>query len=274
MKHDENGFVTPALLIVTVSLCIILSGISFMLFSRLKKIESIQKSYNTYNEMSELLEQMIVDFQSMKDEENDCVFSSEKSAFLSKYADFNLTLEDVSTGLFEENLNENFLKKESIKNLLSSPESIYRKNYGWFNERIAGNKKIEKLRADFSRNNLLPFVNQIPYYNVNVMDVDFLEAVLMAKNIKDSKKRAEEIYNTCGTGEMTVDELKRILKVNDSSDILQLIGLKTVFWSMSFENENYFCKAIAAGIPGKDLDKIDKYILIERHIEKKELNNE
>lgn len=268
MKNKEDGFVTPALLIVIFSLCIFLSGISLMLFAEIKKINSIQKKYIVNNEINNLLKQMICDFQSMKNEESDSVFSIEKSVFLNKYSDYKLKLKDLSTGIFEENLNEVFFRSESVKNLLNGSEEKYKSKYGWFNESLCSSKKMEELKLDFEKNKLFPLVNQIPYYNVNEMDVDFINAVLKAEKIKDSEKKAEEIYNACILGEMTFEKLKAILKVYDSNGIFKFLGLKTVFWSLDFEKNNYFCNAVVAGIPDKRLNKIDKYILIESHIEK------
>ena len=100
-KYSDSGFITLPTALMLFSLSFILSGATALVLSSSRKTESYRKYLLEKKEFEKFINGFIFDFQALTKDENDREISENYVKLLDKYSEFNLSLEDVSTGINE-----------------------------------------------------------------------------------------------------------------------------------------------------------------------------
>ncbi len=265
MFRSEDGFSTPIAMIVIFSLCLMTLSVIILVYTNEKKLNSYKRRIIAEKKAESLLLDISEKIQLLKDDENDFPGSASIEYFLSKYKQNNLILTDVSTGVNKEFLKAEILESSALKQYLST-EYAQLSEYGWINPKFADDTKIKQIENDFGNNSFFPVINEFPAYNLFEMNIDFLSAILSFNKISDPENKAEKV-KTLSPENLNIDKLCEILGVQKNHSVFDLLGTKTVFWKVNFETEECITEAVFAVIPQKnDKKKIEKYVLVERHI--------
>ena len=140
-------------------------------------------------------------------------------------------------------------------------------NYGWINPKYADEDLIKSIKNDFNSEDIFPIINQLPFYNVFEMSNDFLLAVLKFNNIQKPEEKTQAIQNALQQN-LDIKKIREILSVPASHHVFDFIGTKTIFWKATFETDECKVCAVYAAVPDEsNQSKIQKYILVEQHIE-------
>lgn len=265
MNRNEQGFSTPVAMTVIFSLCIIILAIGTLFSTTNKKLRSIERAYSENAVVKKILSDIDNDIQLLVTTNTDNYNNPVILNLFTKYSSYNLSINDVSTGINELFMNEEFIKSDCISHLLNTEKDTVRTNYGWINSRYADKKFIQ------GSNNVdsFPLVNQIPFYNVYFMNQNFLEAILEYNGILLSSEKAIQILNMCNT-EIRKEDLMQILNCSEDHTIFDFLSTKTTFWEICFETKISEVKAIYAAMPNeKKLKEIDHYELINSVIKRK-----
>lgn len=252
---NEDGFSTSFALILIFSISICLVPITFMVISQSKNVEKYSSFYEERNKVQKILMDFEKDLQTLCLCESDFENSTEIDSLLSKYCEYKLSMKDVSTGINRRFLSEKFFEKGAIKEFFEANENSISTEYGWINKNLSDEKVFESVLEDFDEENIeevFPLINELPLFNKNFMEKDFIEAV--TKECKRGKSKEKE---------------QKLL--------MNFLGTKTTFWKIRFETVDWICEAIFAAIPERKTEEknsvqIEKYELVEKKIERKKAN--
>ena len=268
--RDEGGFSSPLAMTVIFSLCVLCGSLGMYVYSCQKKINSFKIKNEALRKAEILLADFEEDLQKLSEEDCDCQFSPVLSELKNKYSKYSVQMTDVSTGINERFLSKNILGNKNIKQLLEKDEEKIKTEYGWINKKYADETLIQEIYQDFKGKQTFLLFNEIPFFNLYNMDESFIKAILNFCNVKNVEEKSTKIYEAEFTGELTKEDLCKILEIDKNHKIFDFIGTKTVFWNVKLETEKACVNAVFAALPSEnDLRKIEKYELIKRTIKYK-----
>lgn len=264
---EEDGFSSPLAMTVIFSLCLLCSALGMYVFSCQKKINSFKSRNESYREAEALLKEFEKELQIMADEDCDCSFSYKISELKSRYSDYEIIMNDISTGINEQLLSKEILEDKNIKQLLEVSGEKIKTEYGWINKDLAEEVFVRNVIADFNgKQNCLLF-NKIPLYNLYFMDEGFIRSILQLCKISNSEEKSRNLFEAICTKKLCNEDLYEIIGVNKDHKVFEFLGLKTVFWNVKLSIDNTIIDAVFAAIPSKkDLRTLEKYELIEKKI--------
>lgn len=267
-KDFREGFSTPAAMILIFSFCIIIMSLAFFSMTKQKKINTYKKIYIAKRNSENILENIVRDFQVISKEKVDTYQSDGIQDFLSKYIEYEINIEDVSTKINEEFLPNRIYKSKEIQDLLFVCGESIKTEYGWINSKISDSEKIEEIKKDFEEENISPIVNNLPLYNIYFMDENFLKAICSLTDISTKWSELSILLQKLDDTQnlLTVDEISNILGISKSHLFFSFVGTKTTFWKITFSLQNCDTSAILAAIPDNE-NKISEYRLIEKNIQ-------
>lgn len=261
---SESGFSTPLAMAVIFSLCVLIISLSLLINSKYRKTLSYRRMYEARNELIKLLESIEMDMQSFTEVSCDKLDSEPVRKLCLKYADCNLTIKDVSTGINKEFIKESFLEKEHVQRLIQLYGDEVLSDYGWINPSIVDIKTVQDVQKDFAKEDVFPIINNFPVLNIYSMNEVFIEAILKVFGINKAEEKARELYLRLSEN-LDIKTLAEFLEIPETNNLFNMIGTKTAFWEVCFENKGYFARVIFAAIPERDSKcKIDKYMVIEK----------
>ncbi|MCQ2589755.1 MAG: hypothetical protein MJ179_04950 [Treponema sp.] len=260
--NNSSAFSTPLAISIIFSLFVVLLALSFLLSTNQRLIGLYQSQNLNDIEIRQIVDEMKVDFQELVNYEADMEEGLFQTRMYSKYAELNICIEDVSTGINKRFLNKEILENKAIKSLLAEEHSGYETDYGWINATYIDKSEMDLIKADFETEDLFPLVNSIPLYNINYMDEAFLKAVLDFCGIKNAEEKVYEIKMKKNQIH-NKEELAKILGCSHTHHIFNFLGFKTTFWRVRFEKHGYEISVIFAAFPEKENDrKIYEYKMV------------
>lgn len=266
MKKSEEGFSTPVALAVISSLYIITISVVILVHSTERKIGSYQRRVHAKAYALALLNNVSEEMQLLSKYENGLSDDVIVNGILSKFSQNNLQLADVSTGINKKFLKKSILENNAIAEYLLQSDSV-ETNYGWVNPKYADEDLIKSIQNDFNSGNTFPLINQLPFYNVFEMSNEFLLAVLKFNNIENPEEKTQDIQNALQEN-LSIEKIREILSVPANHPVFDFIGTKTIFWKATFETDECKVCAVYGAVPDENnQSKIQKYILVEQHIE-------
>lgn len=267
MLNKQDGYITPMVMTVIFSLCILLLGLSFLLYSNQRKLSAYDAKYQAEKKMEKLLVQFEKDFQKLTTEQNDSVTTKTIQTLRGKYTDYSITFEDVST-----KINQRFLKPEIIQNkaiiqFIEAYGDNVLTDYGWANPECMDPAQITNLITEFKTDNLYPLIVKAPLFNIHYMNIDFITAILKLCNIQNAYEKAIELYAEAQNDQFTIQNIQSICNVGRTHQIFNYLGTKTTFWKITLSTETATSECIYALVFDKeDTSKTDKYVLIKKQI--------
>lgn len=260
------------MLLLIFSLSIILSGITVLINSISTRINREKEVFTQKHDAEEVLNAILDDFQKLKEDECDSEKSIEKRNLLEKYSAYNLVMNDCSTGINLNFLSKKYAESSVLERFLEiNPERVVK--YGWIYEFNSDKELINQILQDFNEekiNELNPLVSKIAPLNIYEMDQNFLEVIFAINKVADFKDKAELLIEKMKQEDIKSSSIPSIIGVNPSHPVVNWLGVKTVFWKISFNTEKMDVNAVVAGIAGdKNPTLIDKYILIESECNKR-----
>lgn len=267
-KDFREGFSTPAAMILIFSFCLIIMSLAFFSMSKQKKINTYKKIYIAKRNSENILESIVKDFQDIAKEKVDTYQSDKIQDILSKYIEYEIEIEDVSTKINEEFLANKFYNSKEIQDLLFICGEGIKTEYGWINSKISDSKKIEEIKRDFEEEKIFPIVNNLPLYNIYFMDENFIKTICSLTNISTNGNELHILLQKLNDTQnlLTVDEISNILRISKSHLFFSFVGTKTTFWKISFSLQNCNTSAIIAAIPDNE-SKISEYRLVEKNVQ-------
>lgn len=267
-KDFREGFSTPAAMILIFSFCLIIMSLAFFSMTKQKKINTYKKIYIAKRNSENILESIVKDFQDIAKEKVDTYQSDKIQDILSKYIEYEIEIEDVSTKINEEFLANKFYNSKEIQDLLFIYGEGIKTEYGWINSKISDSKKIEEIKRDFEEEKIFPIVNNLPLYNIYFMDENFIKTICSLTNISTNGNELHILLQKLNDTQnlLTVDEISNILRISKSHLFFSFVGTKTTFWKISFSLQNCNTSAIIAAIPDNE-SKISEYRLVEKNVQ-------
>lgn len=271
---NDSGYVMFSAIAMIMCLSIIFSFAILLVSSSVKKTRAYKRMAEGNRETERVIEKFLSDFQEMRNEKNDRSTSEILEKILSDYSNYELKISDVSTGINEKILNEDFLKEESIKKLILLKGEKIQSSYGWINPHYAPVKLIKEVLSDYGKENtsdVFPQFSTLPYWNVFNMDDEFIKAIIEHFNIPDSERKTRKIRELINNDKLVSDrEIRDILGVKESHSICDFLGLKTVFWRACAVINKEKVSLIIAAVPYRYENKreIERYIIVEREYER------
>lgn len=267
-KDFREGFSTPAAMILIFSFCLIIMSLAFFSMSKQKKINTYKKIYIAKRNSENILESIVKDFQDIAKEKVDTYQSDKIQDILSKYIEYEIEIEDVSTKINEEFLANKFYNSKEIQDLLFICGEGIKTEYGWINSKISDSKKIEEIKRDFEEEKIFPIVNNLPLYNIYFMDENFIKTICSLTNISTNGNELHILLQKLNDTQnlLTVDKISNILRISKSHLFFSFVGTKTTFWKISFSLQNCNTSAIIAAIPDNE-SKISEYRLVEKNVQ-------
>lgn len=204
----------------------------------------------------------------LKEDEADSPLSDGVRTLEHIYSEYNLQIQDVSSGINLQFMNDAFLSDETINNLITSDPDHTLVEYGWAHKNTIDEEMKSRIQESFSIQDdekLFPLINEFPMTNIHYLSEDCLAAFLKYYKIADAEKKASQLHERSQTALIT--NLREILAVKDDHRIFDLLGYKTSFWKVTFVYTSCIVEAIFCAVPDvKEPREIDHYTLIERNI--------
>lgn len=267
MKNMNSGFVTPGFLIIILVFFVSMCSVCLYVQAAGMKVFSYSKIYESRNTSKKIQKELLNDFQIMVEQPVDDFSNDVYLGLINKYSKYNLVLEDISTGINPELLDQNIVKNKYINALINRPDSKYLVRYGWINSNF--NKTLEKSGKPAYIKNTLPLMN------IFSMDETLLNAVLCFCGISDAENIASKVFFEDIECKKNKKNLAKLFGVSENHEIFKMVGFKTNFWSFEMDDEKNCIKGVIAGVPQEGKGKICKYILISSSISfKRGLNSE
>lgn len=266
MRMNDDGFSTPFAMTVIFSLSIFALSLSLLITATGKKIGTYKNHILAQKEADSIIFNLEDDFQSFKNDPCDSGTSAAFVRLLKKYSEYDLSLEDASTGINRNFFPEKFYESDGIKDYVAFYSDDSFVDYGWVNSKYASKETLESIASDFGEEKVFPIVNSYPLLNIYSMSCDFLRAILEYCGIKDADEKSirlkEFLYH-----DLEQEEMSRLLDIEPTDSVFDFLGTKTVFWKAKFETQRCRAEAIIALVPKKDNPRsIDSYRLIEKKI--------
>ena len=265
-NSKQEGFVTINSLLVVLIVFLVSVGFMFML-SALRNYSLRLKSKDIVREKAIVLLYDIAEAMNvLKEDDADSPFSPGVRTLEREYIDFQLKIQDVSSGIHVRFMNEAILNNEFINWLVLSEPELHVVNYGWANKNIISQAVKERIYESFFIDNderLFPLINEYPMTNIHYLSLECITAFLQFYQIENAEKKAiilhERVQNEL------VTSFKDLLGVNQNHVIFDLIGCKTSFWRVSYVYETCIVEAIFCVIPDQiEPGEINYYKLVER----------
>lgn len=266
MTETENGFSTPLAMTVLFSLCIMTAATGMYAAACERRINSYNNILHAEAEAMEILHDIEISIQSLKEESSDSLMNKTAEDLALKYKRYGLTMKDVSTGIHKNFLCKDFYENKNIQEYISSQDESVFTEYGWMHPKHTDRKILETAADDFDTADLFPIVNDIPLYNIYSMTESFLKAVLGYAGIKQPAEQARKIIQALGENPEQ-KEIVKMIGVSQTHPVFDFLGTKTAFWKIRFETGRCTVQAVFAAVPRKNnQNEIKKYILVEKSI--------
>lgn len=260
------GFITINSLIIVIITLILCVGFMFLL-SALKNYSHRMETRDTiHDEAITLLYDIAEKMNALTEDNADSPFSPGVRMLEREYVNFQLIIQDVSSGINVRFLNENILNDDSIKRLITYEPDNNVVTYGWAHKRIVSQVIKARIKESFllyDDESLFPLINEFPLTNIHYLSFECISAFLHYYRIDHAEEKANLLHERV-QNELVTD-IKKLLRVNEQHEILNIIGTKTTFWKISYKYQNYVVEAIFCAIPDRiDPGKIERYKLVER----------
>lgn len=270
----EDGFSSISALIIIMAISLLSMSLFVVVKTSTIRIDKYQKRMEEEKNIETFIDDFINDFQVLLKDKADIQNANAKRELLDKYKEYNLTLDDVSTGICEELMNDSFLKSSEISNLLFLYKNDVRAEYGYLNYNYAKKELLETIIKDYDAKSVdeaFPSVNSFPMYNIYNMKFDFISAILKKCGIKDYDNKTKEIFEKTNSNILlSTTDIRTLLGVNDNSSVLDFLGVKTLFWKATMLVDKKHVELVVAGIPVQDREKkeaeksLEKYVLVKQ----------
>ena len=283
LQNDKcGGFAEHYVLYMTVIMLIVLSGLCVRLHTSWVLINSYVRMYSEKEEAKKILFDIEKDFDCFVDEEIDCENSYALVRLQQKYSEYNLCINDCSSGINKNFVPEEFIYDGRIQACIHRAESsgaFVNTDFGWKNKNF-GCPVVYTDEVIEEKN----FVNRIPLVNINFCDESLMKAAFEFFRIQQADKKTSEIINLRRKSGISREKLKEIIVPGDlepwSADntesskdegfdkrFMDFFGSKTTFWKIEYRYKRFLVSAVIAGFADDaDDSKIGKYKIIERKI--------
>ena len=255
----EEAFTSIYALIMIFSLSTVILATGMFSLIQSKYITTVKNKYELKLYCKNICKEIEKDFQKFIYKENDFENDNLITELKYKYSPYSLSIEDVSTGLNLNTLDKKFLSQKPIKNLLLVYQDSITTDYGWLNSSCTRKDLTDEL---YDLNKDYPLINNLPVFNINFMNQDFIEAILKICSVSESETKAAILSREKGFS-LTKDKIIEILEMSDSKKVLALIGVKTNFWKIIFKYKDCKCEGIIAAYPKRNSTEIEKYVLVD-----------
>mgnify|MGYP000872147715 CR=1 FL=1 len=266
-KDYSEGFSTPFAMIAICSLSLMIISLSMLVLSKQKKIVSYRNMYESKREAKEVLNALEKDFQGFKEESNDNFENKTLLYILDKYAQYDVSIVDVSTGVNKRFLSSEIYNAESMQNFLTKYGEEVESDYGWIHSRHVDSDVITALKKEFEKDILFPLVNQFPLYNIYFMNEDFIKTLLAIHTIEYNELKMVKLFNLLYDTSRIFEkkDMCALFGITENNALFDFVGTKTTFWRVRFKTKRCFVQAVIALIVN-DENKIEKYMIVEKHI--------
>lgn len=268
MMKSEAGFSTPFAMTIIFSLSLLVLSVGMMVSTTQKKVNSYKNVISARKEVDSIINSLEKDFQILKEAESDYENCPELTILLDKYNSYNLSLEDISTGINRTFMAESFLNDKAIVRYTDTAPDESFTDYGWINHKFGKSAVIDGIKNDFKTDTIFPIENDFPLLNIFYMNADFIAAVLEYCKIPESLEKTSKIQALINNS-FDLEQLSRILEVSTTHKVFSLIGTKTTFWKAQFETSRCEVSCIFALIPSKEKAEgkaVSEYRLVEKEI--------
>lgn len=276
MKSERGSVFAGTLVIIVI---VFFGAGALMLYtSGVQKLtESYRMRYARENSADDVLSALTASIQSLVDDEADTKRGKNRDAVLRAYETYNLVLTDVSTGINKKLASERILENEAIRDALVSDK--FESAYGWISAQYGSEKVIEainKRHTTGTSRSTFPLINSFPLNNINTAGEALLTVLLQVAGIEEYKDKAYILQIKSAQSELTDKDIADILGVKPTHPVMGLVGVKTAFWKASLFVNGCTVEAVYAGVPyEKEFPrKVEKYVLVEKHIRYRGEQNE
>ena len=301
MNKKNAGWTTVASILVLLFITALVSGLALLVTSNNIYFRKNQNDYRIKKEADILLDKILQDIQYLKEESFDSPENRYITYFLNKYSKWNLTLEDISSGLHLDFLPDADLSDSRFSQYVfinnQSGSFINHRNayglsgnidewrpyvteaaisscvtYGWLHRFHDSSFAFKQISDNFNTadpEKLFPIVNTFPLININYVNPEIIELFVLRPSfeIKEAKEKYERLKTRLEQQPLDDLDIMGILQVPLTNRIFSYIGSKTSFWRICFiAEEKYLVKAIIAAIPDEKYNPraVDKYVLLDR----------
>jgi len=266
-KDCSDGFSRPAAMIVICVLSLMIISVSMLVVSKQKKIIAYKTMYVSKREAKDILNALEIDFQALKEEVTDNLENETLLSILAKYAQYNISIRDVSTGINKNVLPAKLYNAEPVQELLEKYGEEIKTEYGWLHSRHVDSDVIKALQKEFGKETLFPPVNQFPLYNIYFMNEDFIKTVLTLHAVKNIEEKISQLRSLLHDTSKFLEkkDISAILGISENNALFDFIGTKTTFWSVAFNTERCRVEAVIA-LFVDEKNNIKKYTVVEKHI--------
>ena len=285
-----------SLVILLISLGVVAGGAMLESTAVTKLFDRSRSDFRERETMKELLDELVSSFNELVDIDVDDYRNPALENISSRYAAYNLTIRDISSGCNLNFLPDADLSESGLESFLfagGSAEAFLRFRrdrgfvtdvselkhffkeealgavvcYGWFSTLHSEAETNRMLAASYGRTGdaLYPIMNDLPLINVNTMDTALLATLLSRSSwrIANAAAKAAALKNRLEHGSVTEGELRSVLGVAENHEVFRYLGVRTAFWLLSYKKGFYKMEAIIAAIPERGSRNIERYVLIE-----------
>jgi hypothetical protein len=267
--NGERGSIFAGTLVL---MTILFSGVGAILLytsGTQNLIERYRVRYARENEAGAILSAVTASMQSLVNDDADTERGNNRAAVLSAYEAYHLDITDISTGINTKLLSERILNTEAVRDALRADRLEV--TYGWISAQYGSEKIIEaitKRRTAGKIRSVFPLINSFPLININTASEVLLSVLLQLSGIEAYKDKAYILKIKSSQSELADSDIAEILGVGTGHPVMGFLGVKTAFWKASFFAAGCTVDAVYAAVPyEKEFPrKVEKYILIEKHI--------
>lgn len=262
---DNDGFITVNLLIIILLITIIISSVSCLITSNMNLLKSYKRNYEKKQFLKTLFTDIEKDFQDLVNDDSDFYNSYTIELIEQKYKKYNLTVKDCSSGINESFFRRDFLDNPEVRSLINNDGDNHIVNYGWINSEWNEPQYVENLLAENINTNL-PVINKMPLINVYNCSKELLNIILDYCNLTESEEKRNDFYNLIAECNFSKSNVMKIFEIKGNVSLFFILGSKTSFWNVTFEDEGKIGRGIIAAIPDYD-GLVKEYKGIELYIE-------
>ncbi len=266
MKKNDDGFSSPLAMTAIFSLSLIILSLSMLVASGEKKINAYKNFVNANKKADSLILEVEKQMQLLCQTNCDFDENDEIQNIQIMFSDYELSISDISTGINKDILNNSFLNNPTCASFFNLHEDEVKTSYGWINSAYANVQFMDSLKTQYNTDDLFPFVNSMPSYNIFYMSQEFLEAILSFNNFTNVESKAKLLKDNINKVTQ-INDIAELLGITSSHNLFNLLGTKTVFWNVTMKTDKFNINTVFAAIPRKDNQReIEKYILVEKEI--------
>ena len=245
---------TVPFLYLTCALSLMTGSYLMLDYSCMKRIRAFENTAREKCMLSRAVSDIEENIQSLKESLSD-TDASVISSLVEGMPGIAVTASDASTALNRSFASPAFLESSPVRKYIDKKGEDAFTEYGWINPVISGGNLSEGF----------PISNALPCFNIHFMDPDFLRAVLEYSGIKEPEKKAALLTESLDEN-TSVREAAQVLGISEGHPFFRIAGFKTLFWKVELEAERLRVSAVFAAVPEKESqEKIEKYVLVERH---------